>query len=64
MSQRTTIVVAHRLSTVRDADQIIVLKNGTLVELGNHAQLISKGGEYAALVELQVTCQFFVMIRN
>lgn len=52
MSQRTTIVVAHRLSTIRDVDQIIVLNGGGVVEFGSHAQLISKGGEYAALVRL------------
>nr|XP_043632321.1 ABC transporter B family member 13-like isoform X2 [Erigeron canadensis] len=53
MSNRTTIVVAHRLSTVRDVDTIIVLKNGQVVEKGTHITLISKGGEYANLVNLQ-----------
>lgn len=53
MSNRTTIVVAHRLSTVRDVDTIMVLKNGQVVESGTHVDLISKGGEYAALVNLQ-----------
>ncbi|KAL2943888.1 ABC transporter B family member 14 [Bienertia sinuspersici] len=42
-------------STIRDVDQIIVLNNGRVVEFGTHAQLISKGGEYAALVRLQVS---------
>ncbi|GAV56723.1 ABC_tran domain-containing protein/ABC_membrane domain-containing protein [Cephalotus follicularis] len=55
MSNRTTIVVAHRLSTIRDADMIIVLKNGQVAESGTHSQLSSKGGEYATLVNLQVS---------
>ncbi|KAG7971639.1 hypothetical protein I3843_07G145400 [Carya illinoinensis] len=55
MSHRTTIIVAHRLSTVRNADTIIVLKNGQVVESGTHSDLISKNGEYATLVSLQVS---------
>ncbi|KAF5955890.1 hypothetical protein HYC85_008746 [Camellia sinensis] len=55
MSDRTTMVVAHRLSTIRDVDTIIVLKIGQVVESGTHSELISKGGEYATLVSLQVT---------
>lgn len=55
MSNRTTIIVAHRLSTVRDVDTIIVLKNGRVIEKGTHLDLISKGGEYASLVSLQTT---------
>jgi ATP-binding cassette subfamily B protein len=46
---RTTLVVAHRLSTIADADQILVLKGGKIVEQGDHAQLIDLDGEYAAL---------------
>ncbi|XP_008221400.1 PREDICTED: ABC transporter B family member 13-like [Prunus mume] len=53
-SHRTTITVAHRLSTIRDVDTIIVLKNGQVVESGNHSELISKKGEYENLVSLQV----------
>lgn len=55
MPNRTTIIVAHRLSTIRDVDTIIVLKNGQVVESGNHLNLISKGGEYSTLVSLQVS---------
>ncbi len=55
MLNRTTIIVAHRLSTVRDVDTIIVLKNGQVVESGTHTELISKDGEYATLVSLQMS---------
>jgi ATP-binding cassette subfamily B protein len=47
---RTTITIAHRLSTVRDADQIAVLDHGRVVELGTHEELLLRGGRYAALV--------------
>lgn len=50
---RTTIVVAHRLSTVRDADLVVVLHEGRAVEQGTHAILLEKGGQYARLVRSQ-----------
>ena len=54
MRERTTIVIAHRLSTVRDAEMIAVLDNGRLVETGTHERLIARGGLYAELVERQL----------
>jgi ATP-binding cassette subfamily B protein len=51
---RTVVVVAHRLSTVRNADQIIVLDKGEIVELGNHQQLIDLKGNYFNLVRNQL----------
>jgi ATP-binding cassette subfamily B protein len=50
---RTTVAIAHRLSTVRDAEQIAVLDRGRLVELGDHDELITLGGRYAAMIEVQ-----------
>jgi ABC-type multidrug transport system fused ATPase/permease subunit len=50
---RTTLTIAHRLSTVQSADRILVLDQGRIVEQGKHAQLIAKGGTYARIFELQ-----------
>ena len=55
MQDRTTLVIAHRLSTVREADKIAVLDQGRLVEEGGHAELLAKGGLYAHLVGRQLT---------
>ncbi|MVO85797.1 ATP-binding cassette domain-containing protein [Streptomyces sp. p1417] len=49
-ANRTTLTIAHRLSTVRDADQIVVLDSGRMAERGTHAELLARGGRYAALV--------------
>lgn len=53
MKDRTVIVIAHRLSTVRHADEILVLQNGCIVESGNHNSLISKDTVYARLIKAQ-----------
>jgi len=53
MAGRTTLVIAHRLATIRDADRILVLEKGRLIDQGTHAQLVKKGGRYADLAKLQ-----------
>jgi ATP-binding cassette subfamily B protein len=55
ISNRTTLVIAHRLATVRNADRIIVLEQGRVVAEGSHAALMKKGGLYARLARLQFT---------
>jgi ATP-binding cassette subfamily B protein len=52
---RTTITIAHRLSTVRDAEQIVVIDHGRIVERGTHEELLERGGAYAALVARDVS---------
>ena len=53
MSGRTTLVIAHRLATVVDADRILVMEAGRLVDAGTHAELVARGGTYARLAALQ-----------
>lgn len=53
MRNRTTLVIAHRLSTVENADQIVVLDGGRVVEQGTHRELLARGGQYASLHKLQ-----------
>lgn len=53
MKNRTAVVIAHRLSTVQHADEIVVMKDGRIIERGAHAELIKQNGEYLKLVELQ-----------
>lgn len=54
MKDRTSIIISHRISTVKDADMIVVLNNGEIVERGNHDKLVALGGIYADLYEKQL----------
>jgi ATP-binding cassette subfamily B protein len=53
MAGRTTLVIAHRLATIRDADRILVMERGRLIDQGTHDELVRKGGRYAELAKLQ-----------
>jgi ABC-type multidrug transport system fused ATPase/permease subunit len=53
MKGKTSLVIAHRLGTIKQADRILVLKGGRIVEQGNHEELLARGGEYAGLYKLQ-----------
>lgn len=59
MKNRTTLVIAHRLTTIQNADNIIVLDAGKIVEEGNHTQLLSKGGLYKRLIDMQTFNESF-----
>jgi ATP-binding cassette subfamily B protein len=54
MNGKTTIIISHRVSSVRHADNIIVMENGSIAEQGNHEQLLSLKGLYAELYKKQV----------
>ena len=53
MKGRTSFIVAHRLSTIRQADVILVMKNGKIIEQGKHGELLKKNGFYAELYNSQ-----------
>jgi len=53
MKDRTVIVIAHRLSTVVNADKIVVLKEGRIVEMGTHDELLQQNGQYKKLYDVQ-----------
>ena len=53
MQNRTTIIIAHRLSTIQHADEIVVLKDGFLIETGTHQSLLEQQGEYRKFVQFQ-----------
>jgi ATP-binding cassette subfamily B multidrug efflux pump len=61
MEGRTSFVIAQRLTTIKDADQILVLQDGRIVERGNHIQLLQNGGFYAEIYDLQLRDQEDVM---
>lgn len=58
LGTRTTLIIAHRLSTVREADKIVVLDQGQIVEVGNHEELLNHGGIYHRLHALQESSEW------
>lgn len=61
MKGRTTLIIAHRLSTVHRADEIMVMDKGEIVERGTHQELLALGGKYREIYELQLRPQEDVM---
>jgi len=59
---RTTFAIAHRLSTLRNADRLVVLKEGAVVEMGTHEELLEKKGEFFRLVEMQKSMSTIVEV--
>ena len=57
MQGRTSFIVAHRLSTIREADQILVMRDGHIIEQGKHEELLAKGGFYAELYNSQFAAE-------
>jgi ABC-type transport system involved in cytochrome bd biosynthesis fused ATPase/permease subunit len=57
MKDRTTFVIAHRLSTVHRADVILVMDDGRIIEKGTHSELLARGGLYREIYELQLSDQ-------
>jgi ATP-binding cassette subfamily B protein len=57
MAERTTLIISHRVSTVRDADLIVVLDGGRIVERGRHEELVTHGGLYAAMYRRQLLAE-------
>jgi ATP-binding cassette subfamily B protein len=64
IADRTSIIIAHRLSTIQRADQIIVLDKGEIIEVGNHAELLQRGGHYARLHQMQFERAEAVPVRD
>jgi len=62
MKGRTTFVIAHRLSTVREADLILVLQEGQIVEWGSHIDLMAKRGNYRDIYDLQLRPQAEILL--
>ena len=64
LEHRTSIVIAHRLSTVKNADRIIVLRQGQIIEEGSHDALLARGGHYAELYNTYFRHQSLAYIEN
>ncbi|MDE2718700.1 MAG: hypothetical protein OXI33_17045, partial [Chloroflexota bacterium] len=62
MEGRTTFIIAHRLSTVHNADTIVVLEEGRIAERGNHTELVEHGGLYREIYDLQLRPQEEVLM--